>query len=251
MNRLTKTLSVLGLPPSGFAQKHCKNWEKGIWLQGFRQACRDLTSQPVNPGIGGGGTDGEEIKSPTGLTASSVMTLPSNRATRFVYLRTLPLAKQIEFSGRETEFGNQIEQAAEEVVSRHLPKIIDDRAAVHVHTAALAIATKKTLGPFLGNKITLENMVRAGFGAPLIPDETTMSDEDLLVLNDDQKVRPDYWVVRFALWIAFDKMAAIRRMAVNMINDFGKAFTTSTVSDEVVGMPRHTLFVRKLSPSYL
>lgn len=246
MLQLMRTLTVFGQRSAGSGQRQCKSWERGVLFKGFRSDGRDFTSETGTSVTGEERTEKEEEKSPTGLTASNVMTLPSNRTTRFVYLRTLPLARQTEFSGREEEFGRQIEHAAKGVVSRHLSKIVDDRAAVHVHTAALAVATKKTLGPFLGNKITLENMVRAGFGAPLIPDETTMSDEELLVLNDDQKVRPDYWVVRFALWLAFDKMAAIRRMTQNMVKDFGKAFTTSSISDEIVGMPRHTLLVRKL-----
>lgn len=244
--QLIRTLTVFGQRSAGFGQTQCKSWERSVLFKSFRPDGRDFSSETGTSVTDGAETDKEEEKSPTGLTATSVMTLPSNRATRFIYLRTLPLARQSEFSGREEEFGRQIEHVAKGVVSRHLSKIVDDRAAVHVHTAALAIATKKSLGPFLGNKITLENMVRAGFGAPLIPDEATMSPEELLVLNDDQKVRPDYWIVRFALWLAFDKMAAVRRMTQNMVKDFGKAFTTSSESDEIVGMPRHTLLVRKL-----
>lgn len=247
MYRITRAVRTHELLLAGNKSGPCKRWEKLISLQGHQQAIRRLASESDSRPSDATKPGSEDETSPTGLTASSIMTLASNRATRFVYLRTLPLAQRNEFSGREEELGRQIESAAQGVVSRHLSKVIDDRAAVHVHTAALAVATKKVLGPYLGNGITLNNMVRAGFGAPLVPDKTTMSDEQLLVLNEDQKVRPDFWVVRFALWIAFDKMAAVRRMTENMVKDFGQTFVTVSKSDEVVGMPRHTLIVRKLS----
>lgn len=182
------------------------------------------------------------------------MEAPSNRATRYVYLRTLPLASEPALDGESLPaLALRIEDAARAVCERHLQRVRDDRAAVHVHTAALAVATHSVVGELVRNDRQLANMIRAGFGAPALPAAlrgdaapSPGDESEADVLNQaEQRRRPDYWIVRAALWFAFDKFAAIRRMTRNMADDFGAAFETRIVDDEAGGLPRHTLFVCK------
>lgn len=173
------------------------------------------------------------------------MTNSSNRATRYVYLRTLPLRKQEVLSTYNMdELSGQIEDSTKRVCERHLDKVTDDRSVVHLHTAALAIATHRTLLPIIKSEERVLNMIRAAFGAPLEV-ESTMTDEDKLVLNDDLTMRPDFWVVRTALWFAFDKMDAVRRMIVNFVSDFGTSFDAKTEERVIAGLPQQILTVRK------
>lgn len=172
------------------------------------------------------------------------MQASANRAMRFVYLRTLPLAKNEILAPQSQELADTIESETQKLCEKHLDKVIDNRAEVHLHMTALAIATHRTLSPYLRNETQVSNIIRAGFGAPLVKD-VTHSDEDLLTLNDDQTLRPDYWVVKFALWFAFDKLGAVRKMTGNMVHDFGASFQTTAVDGELAGMPRHTLIVSK------
>lgn len=187
-------------------------------------------------------------QSPSGLTADGVMNASANRATRFIFLRTLPLKKHDTLAPQVETLVASIESKTRTVCRAHLQHVLDDRAAVHLHTAALAIAAFRTLAGFVRNDIKVENMIRAGFGAPLLV-EPTMSEEDLLTLNDDQTLRPDFWIVRMALWFAFDKMAAVRKMTSNMVNDFGKSFETDAIDDVPGGLPRHVLRVSKFTRS--
>lgn len=170
----------------------------------------------------------------------------ANRATRFVFLRTLPLAKHDALAPQAKALADSIESRTRELCAKHVAKAVDDRSAVHLHTTALAIATHETLAPhFDGDTQQLLNVIRAGFGAPLVPD-SSMSEEDLLTLNDDQTLRPDFWVVRIALWFSFERLSAIRRMTSNMVADFGTSFETEAVDDVVAGLDRHTLVVSTL-----
>lgn len=179
------------------------------------------------------------------LTAKDIMELSANRATRYVYLRTLPLAREDSISrDKIKDIAATIEARTTALCDKHAETASDDRAAVHLHTTALAIATYRVLSPYVKDDIRVCNTIRAGFGAPLA-EHPAMSDEEKLTLNDGQAARPDYWVIRAALWFAFDKLAAIRRMTANMISDFGPSFDTHAVDDDKAGLKRHVLYVSK------
>lgn len=173
------------------------------------------------------------------------MQLASNRATRYVYLRTLPLRQQVELDGQVEDIAAQIEDSTKRMCEKHIPTLLDDRAAVHLHTAALAIATHRVLTPRIRNELRLSNIIRAGFGVVPVPNPS-VSQNEKETQNLSQKARPDFWIVRAALWFSFDRMAAIRRMTSNMLRDFGSTFSSESLDDFVDGKPRHTVLVSKL-----
>ena len=139
---------------------------------------------------------------------SSLMSLSSNKAMRYVYLRTLPLAKEPLITDVD-KVASSIESGTERLCTKHALRAVDDRAAVHLHMAALAISSFRVLYAVLRDEDKVCGMIRRGFGA----------EEE-----ERESMLPGYWLTRFALWFAWDKMAAVRRMATNMANDFGKSF---------------------------
>lgn len=184
---------------------------------------------------------------PEKRSARSIMDMASNKATRFVYLRTLPLVKQPELNGDVDLVASRIEAVTETLCEKHSAKIEDDRTAVHLHTAALAIATHRVLCSRIKNensRIRISNIIRSGYGAALLP-EPNATEDDAKQLMAKQKLRPDFWIVRAALWFSFDRMNAIRKMTTNMVRDFGSSFETKAVDGERDGRPQHTLFVSK------
>lgn len=181
---------------------------------------------------------------PDKRSAQSIMNMASNKATRFVYLRTLPLVKQPELEGDVDSVATSIEAATETLCNKHSGTIKDDRTAVHLHTAALAIATHRVLSPLIKNEIRLSNIIRSGYGAALLP-EPNAAEGEAGQLMAKEKLRPDFWIVRAALWFSFDRMNAIRKMTANMARDFGASFETKAVDEEKDGRRQHTLFVSK------
>lgn len=175
-----------------------------------------------------------------------IMNMASNRATRFVYLRTLPLVKQPELEDKVEAIANSIEERTQDLCAKYIGTVTDDRAAVHLHTAALAIATYRVLSPRIKNEIRLSNIIRSGFGAVPVPHRNG-TDEESKATESGAKTRPDYWIVRAALWFSFDRMASVRRMTANMMRDFGSTFDTSTEDDQVDGQTRHNFFVSMLA----
>lgn len=171
-----------------------------------------------------------------------IMNMSSNRATRFVYLRTLPLVKQPELQDEVDAIAKSIEDGTQKLCAKYIETVTDDRAAVHLHTTALAIATHRVLSPRIKNEIRLCNIIRSGFGAVPVPDRN-VSDEERKAVESGGKTRPDFWIVRAALWFSFDRMAAVRRMTANMMRDFGSTFETSTEDDEIDEQSRHNFFV--------
>lgn len=182
-----------------------------------------------------------------------------NRATRYVYLRTLPLSEQAVFSTYNTtdlaSIGEAIETRTRTILFSQLTKnhhnqqllhiVPGSRTAVHVHTAALAVATWHVLHPgWIPDEQRVINMIRRAFGAPVLA-EDGMSDEEKATLNDGVTVRPDYWVVRTALWFAWDKMTAVRKMTANMMSDFGSDFVMRVDDVTVAGLEQHILSVGK------
>lgn len=174
---------------------------------------------------------------PSTLSATTIMEMNSNKATRFVYLRTLPLIKQPELSTSVESLASAIETTTKTICERHVSLLVDDRAAVHLHTAALAIATFRVLEPRLKDAVRVENMIRAGFGAELRG-----------AGNDDseKKKQLNFWIVRMGLWFAFDKMNAVEKMTENMERDFGAAFDVKRHSGEGPNDTKwHSLHVTK------
>lgn len=180
-------------------------------------------------------------------TCEDVMDIAANKATRFIYLRTLPLVKHPEISDKVKTLVGSIETDVRKICNKHIDTIIDDRAAVHLHNCALAIATHRVLSPYIKNQIRLNNIIRAGFGAMPISDPA-LSDEANRAAKSVVKLRPDYWISRFALLFSWDKMAAVRKMTANMAADFGATFETHTpeVSNTESQRPEHRLIVSKL-----
>lgn len=179
-------------------------------------------------------------------TCEDVMDIAANKATRFIYLRTLPLVKHPEISDKVKTLVGSIETDVRKICNKHIDTIIDDRAAVHLHNCALAIATHRVLSPYIKNQIRLNNIIRAGFGAMPISDPA-LSDEANRAAKSVVKLRPDYWISRFALLFSWDKMAAVRKMTANMAADFGATFETHTpeVSNTESQRPEHRLIVTK------
>lgn len=196
-------------------------------------------------GSTGGTASRAPLRTPTGLTCDELFDLSANRATRFVYMRTLPLKKQPELDGDVDSLVQAIEKGARTICERHLDRVIDDRAAVHLHTTALAIATHRTLYTRLsGASERVENVIRAAYGAQLIHDPQ-LSEEENVLNESDMRLRPDYWVIRAALWFSFDKMVAVKKMCVNMLADFGKTFETKSDDIQEDGMRRYVVSVSK------
>lgn len=153
----------------------------------------------------------------SGEVAKRIMAMSANRATRYVYLRTLPLASEAALSSNKAAVAKEIEAEAERIVGSHAGMAsADERASVHVHTAALAIATHRVLSPLLRSESRTEELIRTAFGAS--PANET----------DDSSARrlPAYWITRAALWFSPNRLAAVRRMAVNTSRDFGGSFDT-------------------------
>ena len=58
----------------------------------------------------------------------------------------------------------------------------------------------------------VENVVRDGLGAKLIKDPNLTKDKTLLNEADEHKMRPDFWIVRAALWFGLDKRGAVTKI---------------------------------------
>lgn len=175
------------------------------------------------------------------------MAISSNKATRFVYLRTLPLKKLPELADDVDSIAEQIDAATLSLCEKHLSTVVDDRAAVHLHTAALAIATHRVVSPRIKNDIRLTNLIRAGFGAALLPDPTDTDDAASNHAAAEQ-LRPDFWIVRAALWFSWDRMSAVRKMTANMARDFGASFQTESRDAAPEGRKEHTFIVSTFMP---
>jgi L-2-amino-thiazoline-4-carboxylic acid hydrolase len=155
-------------------------------------------------------TSGPSVDS--GRTASDVMVMSSNRAMRYVFTRTLPLKSQPEFIGESsvTDAVAEIESGVERLVEKHICRVVDDRAAVHLHMAALAVASHRTLFARIRDESRVMDMLRRGFGAS--------ADAGV-----DAKL-PGHWIGKAALMFSPNRMAAIRKMTRNTESDFGAAF---------------------------
>lgn len=175
-------------------------------------------------------------------SSSSVMAMSANKATRFVYLRTLPLVKQPELADEVDDIAKRIEACTKMLCEKHIDSVVDDRAAVHLHTASLAIATHRVLSAQIANEIRLTNIIRAGFGAALVP-QTVGNDETIARQKASEKLRPDYWIIRAALWFSLDKMKSVRKMTANMVRDFGASFETSSRDTDTESQTEHKLIV--------
>lgn len=157
-------------------------------------------------------------------------------------MRTLPLLKQPELEDKAELIAARIEESTRAVCEKHAATIVDDRAAVHLHMAALAIATHRVLQPHIHNKVRLSNIIRAGFGAELLAGAEE-SEREIQRRKAAEKGRPDFWIVRAALWFSLDRMKAVRRMTANMMRDFGASFEKAVDDQERDGRQRHSLLV--------
>lgn len=73
-----------------------------------------------------------------------------NRATRYVYMCRLSLAKQETLLMYDMkDLSAKIEETTKRVCERHLGQLTDDRSVVHLHVTALALSTHQTLLPIL------------------------------------------------------------------------------------------------------
>lgn len=168
---------------------------------------------------------------PPPRTADDIMAVSANKAFRYVFTRTLPLRSQPELSSPAAVdcVVADIEAAAARVVAAHAPRAADDRAAVHLHAAALAVAAHRALLPRLRDEARVMAMLRGAFGAG----KDVAADARL----------PGHWVGKAALVFAPDRMAAVRRMTENAARDFGDAFVAERTDDD--GGRRHVLTVSK------
>lgn len=148
------------------------------------------------------------------------MAVSANKAFRYIFTRTLPLRSQPELSGESAVECSvtDIETAAARIVGDHAHRAVDDRAAVHLHAAALAVATHRALYPRLRDEARVVEMLRGAFGAG----------RDV---NADSKL-PGHWVGKAALMFSPDRMAAVRKMTENAARDFGSTFTTKQVDED-------------------
>lgn len=181
---------------------------------------------------------------PPARAAGEIMGMAANKATRFVYLRTLPLVKQPELEGLVDEVAGRIERVTAGLCEKHGAALADERSAVHLHTAALAIATHRVLAPRIRDEWRLDNVIRAGYGATLVP-ALNATEEDRKAVRVTERLRPDFWVVRAALWMSFNRMNAIRKMTSNMARDFGLSFETTSTDRHGDEGEAHSLLVSK------
>jgi L-2-amino-thiazoline-4-carboxylic acid hydrolase len=152
--------------------------------------------------------------------ADEIMSVSANKAFRYIFTRTLPLRSQPELSGESLVecTVTDIESAAARIVGSHAHRAVDDRAAVHLHAAALAVATHRALLARLRDEARVIGMLRGAFGAG----------RDV---SDDAKL-PGHWVGKAALMFSPDRMAAVRRMTENAARDFGETFSVERVEEE-------------------
>lgn len=162
------------------------------------------------------------------------MSLPSNRAMRYVYLRTLPLAQQPAVTDAPDVVA-QIEGVTTRLCGQHLARATDSRAEIHLHMGALAIATHRVLSPLVKDDLAVENMIRAAFGAQLLPADGGDAPEAPRL--------PAFWIARAALMFSFDRMATVRKMVANVAKDFGETFEAEAADEEEGDV--HRLVVRK------
>ncbi len=143
---------------------------------------------------------------------NQILALPSNRAVRYVYMRTIPLAQQPELSEEEVvkSTAASIRSSLESVIAKYATKELDTRGSVHLHSAGLAIATHHVLAPTLGKERVTE-LVRAAFGVG--------------------RTLPAHTITKTALWFSPNRMRAARKMAENARNDFGPEFDSEVVDD--------------------
>jgi hypothetical protein len=164
-------------------------------------------------------------------SASDVLNMGANRAFRYIFTRTLPLRSQPELSGKAAVdcAVAEIEAATLRVVETHTHRAVDDRSAVHLHAAALAVASHRVLLARIRDEPRVMEMLRGAFGAGA----------DVAA---DAKL-PGHWVGKAGLMFTFDRMAAVRKMTSNAVSDFGKMFETVRTDDEPKG--EHKLTVSK------
>lgn len=151
-----------------------------------------------------------------GLSVEEILALPSNRATRYVYLRTIPLAAQSEYSnpsGNDNtmvgEAVSAIESQTSRVIAKHAgSKVVDLRSAVHLHTAALALSTYRVCAPTVGTERSV-GLIRKAFGIG--------------------QSLPAHWITKTALLFTPNRLNAARRMMDNTVQDFGEAFDARVV----------------------
>lgn len=140
-----------------------------------------------------------------------IKSLPSNRAMRYVYMRTLPLAQQAELEGKVENIALSIESSLESVIAKHATAELDTRGSVHLHSAGLAIATHHVLAPKLGTYRAVE-IIRSAFGIG--------------------RSLPAHAITKAALMFSTNRMNAVKKMADNAISDFGSEFDANVQVDE-------------------
>jgi hypothetical protein len=166
---------------------------------------------------------------PPPRTPADIQAMTANKAFSYVFTRTLPLRGQPELSGESAVACAvaDIEAAATRVLAAHAHRAVDDRAAVHLHAAALAVAAHRVLLPRLRDEARVVGMLRGAFGAGG-------------GVADDAKL-PGHWVGKAALVFSPDRMAAVRRMTENAAQDFGGAFSVARADE--AGGARHRMTV--------
>lgn len=162
-------------------------------------------------------------------SASDIQSLTSNKAFFYIFTRTLPLRSQPEFASPSsiTCAIDEISSATTRLLSRYAHLAVDDRAAVHLHAAVLAVATHHTLLPRLASPARVLAMLRGAYGAG-----TSRADDRRL---------PGHWAGMGAMLFSRDKMGAVRRMTANAERDFGGAFAVARED----GAGRHVMRVEK------
>lgn len=155
------------------------------------------------------------------LSVEEILGLPSNRATRYVYLRTIPLSAQSEYSGNPGEEDDGamvkevvglIEEESSRLIAKHAgTKVCDLRSAVHLHTAALALATYRVCTPTLGAERST-GVIRQAFGIG--------------------QSLPAHWITKAALLFTPNRLKAAKRMMENSVEDLGEAFDARVMAEE-------------------
>lgn len=157
----------------------------------------------------------QQPMSPTDINDTS-----ANKAFRYIFLRTLPLRNQPECDNESgvDSVVSDIEHSALRVIKTHAHRVVDDRAATHLHAAALAIATHRVLQPRLRDESRVMAMLRGAFGAG----ESVEADAKL----------PGFWFGKAALLFSPNKMAACQKMTANAAKDFGDTFAVEREDEE-------------------
>eukprot|EP00172_Hildenbrandia_rubra_P000797 Plantae.Rhodophyta-Hildenbrandia_rubra.ctg14512.p1 GENE.Plantae.Rhodophyta-Hildenbrandia_rubra.ctg14512~~Plantae.Rhodophyta-Hildenbrandia_rubra.ctg14512.p1 ORF type:complete len:263 (-),score=47.10 Plantae.Rhodophyta-Hildenbrandia_rubra.ctg14512:1103-1891(-) len=146
-----------------------------------------------------------------------------NRATRYVYLRTLPLKSEPDLAVDTEQIAKDIEYQAERICKKHSWRCVKEeaeneyqvgsRAQTHLHMSALALGSYRVLmGRLRGDEKKTMSLIYTGFG--------TAKDAE------NVKGLPAYWMTKTVMMLSrFGRggaLGAVERMSNNVKEDFGE-----------------------------